>query len=235
MSHPVRILSTRLLDPVLIEQAAEKGIAVHMLSYIATEPVKDEVLTQQVRALGDLGLTAVFTSVNAVEVVADLLGAVQAVRWKIFCIGAATRRTVAHYFGSAAIAGTAPSATALADEILQEASSGIFFFCGDHRRDELPDKLSAAGVRVKELVVYRTVQTPHKIETQYDAILFFSPSAVHSFFSVNTLSATTPLFAIGDTTAGAIRTYCPNPIIVSAEPEQGMLVRQVIEHFQMNI
>jgi len=235
MSHPVRILSTRPLEAALIGQAVEKNITIHALPFISIEPVKDEVLSRRVRSLGDLALTVVFTSVNAVETVAKMLGAAKAGHWKIFCIGAATGGMVADHFDLAAVAGTAHSASALADEILHQAPVEVFFFCGDQRRDELPDKLSAAGVRVNEWVVYRTIQTPHRIETSYDGVAFFSPSAVHSFFSVNTLPATTPLFAIGSTTANAIRTYCPNPVITSPSPEQGRMVQQMIDYFQNNI
>jgi len=235
MSHPVCILSTRPLEAVLIGQAAEKDITINALPFIATEPIKDEVLSRQVRSLGDLTLTAVFTSMNAVEAVVEMLGTTKAACWKIFCIGAATGRAVSHHFTSAAVAGTAHSASALADEILHQMPAEIFFFCGDQRRDELPDKLSAAGVRVNEWVVYRTIQTPYRIETSYDGIAFFSPSAVHSFFSVNTLPAMTPLFAIGNTTANIIRTYCPNPVIASPSPEQETMVQKMIDYFQNKI
>jgi uroporphyrinogen-III synthase len=235
MSHPVSILSTRPLEAVLIGQAVEKGITINALPFIVTESVKDEVLSRQVRSLSDLDLTAVFTSVNAVEAVVGMLGTTKAEHWKIFCIGAATRRMAMHHFTPAAVAGTAHSASALADEILHQMPAEVFFFCGDQRRDELPGKLSAAGVRVNEWVVYRTIQTPYRIETSYDGIAFFSPSAVHSFFSVNTLPATTPLFAIGSTTADTIRTYCPNPVVTSPSPEQGAMVQQMIDYFQNNI
>jgi len=235
MGHSPRILSTRPLDSALIEQAKKKGIVIDAAPFIATEFVQDETLGQRVRNLAGMGLAAVFTSSNAVGAVAGMLGATQADGWKIFCIGAATRRAVAHHFSQAAITGTAHSASALADEILRQAPAEVFFFCGDQRRDELSSILSAAGVKVNEWVVYRTVQTPHKVETGYDGIAFFSPSAVHSFFEMNTLPAATPLFAIGNTTADTIRTYCPNPVIASPSPEQGIMVQQMIDYFQNNI
>jgi uroporphyrinogen-III synthase len=142
---------------------------------------------------------------------------------------------VHEHFGEDAVAGTAPSAAALADEVHASAPNEVFFFCGDQRRDELPGKLSAAGVRVNELVVYRTTQTPHYVEGPYDGIAFFSPSAVHSFFSVNIAGDKTLLFAIGSTTADAIHGYCANPVIISGSPAKDALVQQIIEHFQTNI
>ena len=58
----------------------------------------------------------------------------------------------------------------------------VTFFCGNQRRDTLPDKVRAAGIKVEELVVYETVELPLKVTDHYDAILFYSPSGVRSFF-----------------------------------------------------
>jgi len=211
----------------LLDQAAQKGIRIDTLSFIDTEPVRDTALTQQVQQLGSRPLTAVFTSMNAVEAVAG-----SSPLWSIFCIGAATRRLVETKFGPDSIAGTAPSAAALADVILEHHPSEVFFFCGDQRREELPEKLTTAGVRVHEIIVYRTTQTTHKITEPYDGIVFFSPSAVHSFFSINTLPEKTTTFAIGTTTADTIHTYVNNPVITSASPEKEALVRHVIDYFE---
>jgi len=236
MDHSARILSTRPLDAALIEHAAEKGIVIDVLPFIVTMSVKDEAFARQVRELARVALTAVFTSMNAVEAVVEMLGAIQAVNWRIYCIGAATRQLVEKHFGEAAVAGTALSAAALADEILRQPPSEVLFFCGDQRRDELPDTLSAAGVRVNEQVVYRTLQTPQVVAVQYDGIAFFSPSAVESFFSVNTVGSATRLFAIGQTTAGAIRIHAKgNPVVTGSVPDKEALVRQMIDYFQNKI
>jgi uroporphyrinogen-III synthase len=234
-SAQIRILSTRPLDGPLLELAAEKNIVIDTLSFIDTASIRDEYLDQQVRNLGARQLTAVFTSMNAVTAVTGKLRDPRYVSWKVFCIGAATKELVQEHFGAASIAGTAPSAAELAAEIIQHAPAEVFFFCGDARRDELPDKLSAAGIGVNELIVYRTTQTPYIVKTPYDGIAFFSPSAVHSFFSINATDEDAIFFAIGQTTAGAIRTYTDNPIVLSKTPEKEMLVRQIIDYFQTNI
>jgi len=233
----IRILSTRPLEPRLLDQAAQKGIRIDILSFIDTEPIRDTALTHQVQQLGTRSLTAVFTSMNAVEAVAGHLENFATLEdssprtaWTIFCIGAATQRKVESQLGS--VTATAPSAAALADVILEHHPSEVFFFCGDQRREELPEKLHTAGVQVHELVVYKTAQTPQRIEDPYDGIVFFSPSAVHSFFSVNGTTEKTILFAIGTTTADTIRTYVNNPIITSATPEKEALVRQLIDHYE---
>ena len=246
----IRVLSTRPLEPHVLDQAAQKGIRIDTLSFIDTEPIRDTALTHQVQQLGAQSLTAVFTSMNAVEAVAGHLGrpapassmerspasppdgSTPRLPWKIFCIGAATRRLIEAKFGPTTIAGTAPSASELAAVVLKHHPSEVFFFCGDQRREELPEKLTAAGVHLHELVVYKTAQTPQRIEDVYDSIVFFSPSAVHSFFSVNSTTEKTILFAIGKTTADTIHTYVNNPVITSAAPEKEGLVRQLIDYYE---
>jgi uroporphyrinogen-III synthase len=72
----------------------------------------------------------------------------------------------------------------------------------------------------------------HTIDKVYDGILFFSPSAVESFFSKNKLPEQTVLFAIGNTTAKTIhRRYCNNRIMISDQPGKDELIEQAIEYF----
>jgi uroporphyrinogen-III synthase len=136
-------------------------------------------------------------------------------------------------FGQLDIAGTADSAKELAEVMARVSGAGeVYFFCGDKRREELPDLLRQAGWVVHEIVVYKTVLTPHKVERSYAGIAFYSPSTVESFFSVNAVSAGTVLFAIGQTTAAAIRERSDNPMIVAARPDKEAMIRQMIEYFQ---
>jgi uroporphyrinogen-III synthase len=216
MSKPlVYVLSTRELSAALVEKAAAKGVVIDSLSFIAIEPIKAvEVPGAQA--------VVVFTSVNAVD-------AVGRSGWKIFCTSGATRRKVAERFGEAAIAGTADSAAELAATIVGEGwVNAVWFICGEQRRHELPARLKQAGIEVHEVVVYRTKLTPRKIGRDYDGIVFFSPSAVESFFSVNKIPARTRLFAIGGTTAEAIRRSSDNPVTISGQPDAELLINQII-------
>ena len=79
--------------------------------------------------------------------------------------------------------------------------------------------------------MYQTIATPHKIDKEYFGILFFSPSAVQSFFSKNKVCEKTILFAIGNTTANEIKKYSTNKIIISDEPGKENLVTKMIEYF----
>jgi uroporphyrinogen-III synthase len=251
--HTIRILSTRPLDTSLINEAAAQGIVLDIRSFIETRPIAGEALSKRISELSGNSLTAIFTSMNAAEAVAGLLRAetgstpsgsltplARILPWKIFCLGYATRALVREYFGEETLAEISGSTTqfdsagALADFIIRQGDiREVFFFCGDQRREELPERLEQHGIRVNEITVYKTVQIPQKTDRSYNGIVFFSPSAVHSFFTANPLPAeTTLMFAIGQTTAAAIRNYCTNQIITSLSPEKTALIRQAIDYFK---
>jgi uroporphyrinogen-III synthase len=231
MQNKINILSTRLLSNSLVTEAENAGIAVDMISFIETEPIQSAEIQQQIEHAFLQSTSVVFTSMNAVEAVnAKQQG--QEPDWTIYCIGNATRQLIKKYFNEERIAGTANSAVELAKLIIEKHSiNNVIFFCGDQRRDELPYLLRNNNISVKEIEVYKTLAIPHKIEMNYNGILFFSPSGVESFFSDNKPKKQTILFAIGDTTAGEIKKYSTNKIITSNEPGKEKLVKQVIDYY----
>ena len=99
----------------------------------------------------------------------------------------------------------------------------------------MPQLLKAHQIGLEEMVVYETIVTPHEITKTYDAILFFSPSAVDSFFSVNKASENTILFAIGNTTAKTISNYSNNTVVKADTPEKDNLVKKAVNHFTQEI
>ncbi|MEO8174199.1 MAG: uroporphyrinogen-III synthase, partial [Sediminibacterium sp.] len=152
--------------------------------------------------------------------------------WTIYCMGYKTKQLVTEYFGDQSIADTADNAADLADKIIEnEEPEEVIFFCGNQRRDDLPAKLRAHHISVNEITVYETIALNHTVEKVYDGILFFSPSAVESFFSKNTIPENTVLFAIGNTTAKTIHRYCTNRIMISEQPGKDELIEQAIAYF----
>lgn len=64
------------------------------------------------------------------------------------------------------------------------------------------------GKIVKNINIYNTILNPIKINKFYNAIIFMSPSAVKSFFTLNkTISLKTYIFALGETTAKSFYMY----------------------------
>jgi len=225
------LLSTRVLDDTLINRAAESNLSIECVSFIETRHLQSEALQQQLQDLAGEPVTAIFTSMNAVNAVAAQISNVP--HWKIFCTGGVTKEYVIKYFGEASIAATAKNATILAEKIIAaKPATPLIFFCGDQRLNDLPELLKAHGKTVSEIVVYTTEQTPVFVEKNYQGILFFSPSAVHSFFSLNTVPTDVVLFSIGQTTAATIQSYCTNKVVVSQWPGAESMIDLVIEYYE---
>lgn len=227
----INILSTRPLGDDLVNTARQQGVLIDMLSFIETSVIRSVEEQQEIENAALLPATVVFTSMNAVDAVTmELDGLLPS--WNIYCMGNTTYRLVKNYFGEEVIAGTASSAAELAEKILEENNTHeVIFFCGDKRRDELPELLRRNDIDVNEIVVYQTFAVPHTISKSYHGILFYSPSAVESFFQSNKLSPSTVLFAIGRTTAAAINKYSNNRVITGDEPGKESLVYKMLEYY----
>jgi len=229
--HNIHILCTRPVDKALIEQAFLQNIQLDTISFIETEPIQTIEVQQEIELASVQMADIVFTSMNAVEAVTDMLDGVIP-DWRIYCIGHKTKELIDAYFGSEAIAGIADNAAELAEEILlDESIDEIIFFCGNKKREELSQKLQENNIAVNEIIVYKTYSITHSIEKKYDAVIFFSPSAAESFFTNNSLPQTAIIFAIGNTTQKTIQQFCKNKIIVSKYPEKQALVEQAIDYF----
>jgi uroporphyrinogen-III synthase len=229
--NKIHILSTRPLGEVLLSQATQNNIIIDEVSFINILEIKNEEIEQKIDELIHQKITAVFTSRNAVEAVAKFLPE-KKFSWKIFCTGNSTKKMAKKIFGKENICATADGAEQLAERITGNSSiKNVVFFCGDQRRNELPVKLKKNGIAVEELIVYKTIETPRVILKQYDGILFFSPSAVQSFFSKNSITGATQVFAIGTTTASTAKLFTQQPVIVSGKPGKKNLVILAIKHF----
>jgi uroporphyrinogen-III synthase len=229
--NSIPILCTRPLTGSLVDQAAEAGISIDEIPFIETESILSVEVQQEIELAATEIATVVFTSMNAVDAVTIFLDGHQP-EWTIYSIGTATGRLIKEYFGEERIAGTANDAAELAELIAEDRfTDEVVFFCGDQRRDELPDILRKHDIEVNEIVVYQTIELPHKISTDYFGVLFFSPSAVRSFFKLNKLEEKTIVFAIGNTTAKEVRKFSTNKIIISDEPGKENLVQKMIDYF----
>jgi uroporphyrinogen-III synthase len=227
--NKLNILSTRPLSNEIINEAAQQNASIDCISFIETKAIQNIGLEERLHNFYEENITAVFTSMNAVEAVKEYLP--EKPKWNIFSIGQTTKEVIADFFGEEHIIATANDASALADTIIEKKIKEVVFFCGDQRRDELPEKLKAKNIAVEEVVVYATIATFEKLSKRYDGILFFSPSAVESFFSLNEIDSNTILFAIGNTTAEAISQKVKNKIIIAERPGKEALVKEMLKYF----
>ncbi len=223
----ITILSTREVNDELIREARSEGVQLDIDPFIRTEFIQSPLIDKEISEIKEKNTKVIFTSMTAVEAVTSKLTFAPP-NWKIYCIGNTTSKLVKDYFGKPALLGTAASAAGLAHVVIKNREiQEVVFFCGDLRRDELPAILRSNGIIVKEITVYHTIPLYHNVSKDYDAILFFSPSAVNSFFNNNSAPKHTVLFAIGDTTAAQLKRFIMhnNRIIISPEGSKEELVK----------
>lgn len=229
---PVRILSTRPIDTALIEKAAYQNVLIDTIAFINIKRLVTENVARRIDVLAKQKTTVVFTSANAVDIVVDMVPVNPLMPdWKIYCIGGATFTLVKKYWPYGHVAYTSKNATEIAEGIISNNEKEVIFFCGIQRREELPELLRQNNVRVEELAIYETLETPSIVKEDYEAVMFFSPSAVSSFFTYNTPPDQTILFAIGNTTANAIKKVANNRVVVSDFPSKDQLVDKTIKYF----
>jgi uroporphyrinogen-III synthase len=167
---------------------------------------------------------------NAVDAIAAIVNG--SPEWQIGSIGTTTHKLIQKEFNNSSIIATGNNAADLAKKLASIVKSGkVIFFCGDQRRDELPSILTEHGIEVEEIVVYRTIPQFIPVSKNYNGIAFYSPSAVHSFFSCNTLHPSTTLFSIGSTTSEAIRNYTGNLIVETPQPGKENLIKRIIDYY----
>ncbi|MCU7547653.1 uroporphyrinogen-III synthase [Chitinophagaceae bacterium LB-8] len=223
-------MSTRPLDAQLIKEAALMGVSIECQSFIETQPIVSQDQQLLIKELARTPLTVVITSMNAVEAIKDHTGT--EINWEIYSIGNTTRQLIESVWGTGKVKGTAENASALADVIIYRGVKEVVFFCGEQRREELPLKLKEQGISIKEMVVYRTIETAKPVSKKYDGVLFFSPSAVNSFFSYNQPASCGVAFAIGSTTASALKAKGCDSIVSADTPGKEDLVKKMLAYFR---
>jgi uroporphyrinogen-III synthase len=227
----IQILSTRPLNKEIILEAKEKNINIDVESFISIEFIQNSALSQKIKNISTENIIAVFTSMNAVDAVKKIT---TAINWRIYSIGNTTEKLINNTFGKERLKATANNAYDLAQEIIMKEESGqtVHFFCSDLRRNELPAELVRADFEVAEHTVYKTILTSKPLKKKYDAILFYSPSAVKSYFELNEAHEGQIFFAIGKTTAEAIKQNTLETVITADKPGKTELAELMLNYFQ---
>ena len=171
----------------------------------------------------------IFTSQNAVESVLGNKKAAEIKIKKCFCVGEKTKTLLEENEFEVIV--YSEYAAELASTICNQYSKSSFtFFCGNMRRNFLPDALRLVQVNLEEIEVYETILTPHKIDFAPNGILFFSPSGVKSYLRENKIEDEI-CFCIGNTTAEALKYVTPNRIIAN-QPTIESAVMKCIENYR---
>lgn len=163
----------------------------------------------------------IFTSQNAVKSLPKLN-----FNGKIYASGKQTSKALKAKSYNA-ISTAEQTAHSLAEKIIADDIKSAIFFCGNKRRDELPDLLNKKNISLSEQVVYRTILTPTKINAKAgDAIFFLSPSAITSYEATNTFSEEYSYFCVGNTTADALKQRFTKNIYIANEASLEAMLEQ---------
>lgn len=216
-----RILSTKILNSSQKELLLNAGLSVVERNFISIVPLDFQVQ--------DLPQNLIFTSKNAVRAVlhhssTDLPGSA-----KLFCVGDKTAALLKQHGYN--IVETVSYGKELAEKILNSGIREPFlFFCGRKRHPELPTLLKKGGLDLTEIEVYDTRLTPQKIDCTFDGVLFFSPSGVKSYYSMNNFPQSVA-FCIGKTTASEAKKHSRH-IVTAGKPSIENVVVQAIKYFK---
>jgi uroporphyrinogen-III synthase len=218
------ILSTALLPSDKLPVIPD-SVDLRVVPFIRVSPCQDENL--RVHALLKQKIIVIFTSPQAVSIVQQN----NQIRpdWTVYCIQNETCTAVEQWLGKNSIRYAAKNAETLAEKIIADQVRDAVFFCGRQRLNTLPDRLRKEGIFLREVILYETYQTPVKIEETPSLVLFFSPSAVKSFFTFNQIEPATRIIAIGTTTAAELKKNTNNPITISPEADKAFIINLAVE------
>ncbi len=217
MSKTTTILSTKKLTLAQKELIINGG-----LSLVEYDAIKIELLT--IRDKVEIP-HAIFTSKNAVKAVLNSKIKIQ----NCYCVGENTRKLLEE--NQQNVIETARNATELAEKLVDRYKNNSFlFFCGNLRRNELPDFLTQNEVDYKEQIVYKTHPSLKEFNRSFDGVLFFSPSAIQSFVLENSIENSVA-FCIGDTTASEANKHNASIVVAKKSTIENVIV-QAVKYFK---
>lgn len=217
MENQIRILSTKKLSENQKQLLLGANLAVEEADFINVVNRYFEIET-----INDF---LIFTSQNAVESVLENEKIAEIKTRKCFCVGEKTKALLEQNGFEVIV--SSDYASELASIICnQYLKSSFTFFCGNLRRDILPDSLTLGEVLFEEIEVYETVLTPHKADENLNGILFFSPSGVQSFLKMNVIRDEV-CFCIGGTTAKALRGITSKVVIANQPTIESTLIKSI--------
>ncbi|MGV3697642.1 uroporphyrinogen-III synthase [Flavobacterium sp.] len=224
MQYQIRILSTKKLPEKQKLQLLNADFLVVEDDYISIQNKDFEI--------GKVNDCLIFTSQNAVESVLEHKKIAGLKSKKCFCVGEKTKALLEE--NGFEVLEYSDYAAELASVICNQYPKISFtFFCGNIRRDVLPDALRLMEIRLDEIEVYETLLTPQKAGFSVDGILFFSPSGVQSYLQENKIDEEN-CFCIGNTTAEALKYVTPNRIIANLPTIESVIMKCIEYYRQQN-
>ena len=217
MKTKICVLSTKKLQSNQKQFLLNAGFLV-----IEADFIKISFVPFQLKTIPTLLL---FTSQNAVKSVLQNENAETLKQIPTVCVGSKTKMLLQE--NGFKVLETQEYAENLAPIIQQKYSSAqIAFFAGNLRRDVLPDAMRKSNISFEEYTVYQNTANSIEIQAKTDALLFFSPSGIHSYLQQNTIGNQT-CFCIGTTTAATLNDITNNIVIANKQTVENVIIQCV--------
>lgn len=216
-----KILSTRVLEPAIINEARKRGILIDCIPFIDIHYKPITNIHQQLGKI-DARDIFIFTSQHAVQAAFDIL---KDLKNRTYCISGATfnavQQTALHVIAAAGYA------SELVNLVEINNDRRYVLFCGNKRLPAIPDFLQQQQLKLSEVICYENIASPKKVEQHYDGVMFYSPSGVESYFKLNSAVPHQKYYCIGTTTAKAIARYSKENIIIAEKPEIRAMLEKI--------
>jgi len=218
----LKILSSKKLLPNQKQELLNANFKVLEEDFIETKSKNFE--------LSKVNNNLIFTSQNAIQSVLQHPKCNELKSKNVFSVGIKTKELLTdNGFNVIAYTGYASDLAKIISLIYNKET--YTFFCGNLRREVLPNTLKENGIQFNEIEVYETNLTSKKITNIVDGILFFSPSAVESYLKSNTIKEEM-CFCIGETTAEALENKKVKNIIIADKPTVEDLIHQCLNYYK---
>lgn len=167
----------------------------------------------------------ILTSQNGLESLINLFSVDYLKDKYYYVVGEKTAQKLNHF--SANIQIISQDVEDLVKKLIPNSESQFVYFCSNLRLDDLKNQLELQKKNVQEIVSYQTILLAKKIEYNFDAIVFLSPSGVDAFFIKNSINKSTQIFAIGNTTRESIKKYTSQEVLIPSQPNVNSLLELI--------
>jgi uroporphyrinogen-III synthase len=244
-----RVIVTRAIEQTsdLLARLTERGAIPVSLPLVSFAPPED--YTALDAALNQLQSFdwIIFTSANAVHAITARARShppSPLKTLKIAAVGPTTKSEAEQSGLSVTYVAKTHLGIALAEELREHLTGkSVFLPRSDKANPDLPAALRKLGARVTEVTAYRTISPAATDKSgvnaviKNDAILFFSPSAVHNFADLAgrvrlaSLQDKIAIAAVGPVTASALRELGVHRIAIAADTTAAAVVDALEAHF----
>lgn len=218
----MRLLATKFISLAFKERLLQQGFSVVEAPFISINPLPFH--------WQDQSENLIFTSQNAVRFfLKKHKNNPLIISKKYFCVGEKTKTLLVEN-GQKVIKMTQESVELAHFLVKNHKNEPFTFFCGRRRMPHLERQCHQHKIPLHIVELYETLESPKKIKTTVDGILFYSPSAVTSFFLENEWPQHAYGFCLGASTAAQLKEYT-NQYYVAQQPNETALLLTLKKHF----